>query len=172
MCGVQDCSCRSLSSPLPDLVVKLSDLVADLSVASFNFTARSCSLLEKCIAAPGQRRILRFTVSVLNQGGADVVLPDPTQHPLSFLFRPALRSHTRQTLSTQTGQHRTCTGRGSCACITFLPYAVCGCACALCSPCHQHYHYNHFAEYSLIRNNSVQLVGHKQVAGQQRQHAR
>ena len=114
---IQDCTCRSLTSPLPDLVVKVSDLLAELSVASFNFTARSCSMIEKCVVAPGQRRILRFSVSVLNQGRADVVLPDPTLHPLNFQF----------------------------------------------SPCHQHYHYNHFAEYSLIRNNSVQLVGHKQV---------
>ena len=97
--------------------MKVSDLLAELSVASFNFTGRSCSMVEHCIAAPGLRRLLRFSVGVLNQGAADVALPDPTQHPLSFFF----------------------------------------------STCHQHYHYNHFAEYSLIRNNSVQLVGHKQV---------
>ena len=69
------------------------------------------------MAAPGQRRILRFSVSVLNQGQADVQLLDPARHPLSFQF----------------------------------------------SPCHQHYHYQHFASYSLISQGAVQLVGHKQA---------
>ncbi len=109
--------CREIGSPLPDLVVKVSDLLAELSVASFNFSARSCSMVEQCIAAPGRRRVLRFSVSVLNQGQSDVQLPDPTKHPLSFFF----------------------------------------------STCHQHYHYDRFAHYSLIRNNTVKLVGHKQA---------
>ena len=109
--------CRVLGYPQADLVVKVSDLLAELSVAAYNFSARSCSVVEGCIAAPGRRRILRFSVSVLNQGTADVVLDDPTQHPLSFFF----------------------------------------------SPCHQHYHYSGFAEYSLISHGRVQLVGHKQA---------
>ena len=115
-CGA-DCLCHSLSAPMPDLVVKLSDLVAELSVAAFNFSSRSCSLVEGCIAAAGRRRILRFSVSVLNQGLADVRLPDPRLHPLSFHF----------------------------------------------SPCHQHFHYDHFAQYSLSRNGSVAVQGHKQA---------
>ena len=98
-------------------MVKVSDLLAELSVASFNFTARSCSMIEGCVAAPGLRKLLRFSVSVLNQGQRDVTLPDPALHPLSFHF----------------------------------------------SPCHFHYHYQHFAEYSLIAAGQVQLVGHKQA---------
>ena len=31
------------------------------------------------------------------------------------------------------------------------------------SPCHQHYHYSHFASYSLISDGAVRLVGHKQA---------
>ena len=112
----QDCQCRQLAYPQADLVVKVSDLLAELSVASFNFSARSCSLVEACVAATGTRRLLKFSVSVLNQGTADVTLPDPTLHPLSFHF----------------------------------------------SPCHQHFHYTRFAEYSLSRDGQEQVVGHKE----------
>jgi hypothetical protein len=77
-----------LEYPQADLVVKVSDLLAELSVAEFNFSALSCSVVEGCVGGVGRRRLLRFSVSLLNQGQADVVLSDPAMHPLSFHFSP------------------------------------------------------------------------------------
>lgn len=112
-----DCHCHSVDEPLPDLIVKIEDLVSDLSLANLNFSKRSCALQEGCINSDGVRRVLRFSVAVLNQGHADVVLAQPKNHPLSFVW----------------------------------------------SQCHQHFHYKHFASYTLIKNGTVAVEGHKQA---------
>jgi len=112
-----DCRCLSLDTPLPDLLVKLDALVTQLSVAELAFSSRSCSLVEKCISRPGVRKLLRFSVAIINQGAADLKLPQPKAKPDEFVY----------------------------------------------SPCHHHYHYTKFADYSLIQDGQVKLRGHKQA---------
>lgn len=44
--------------------------------------------MEGCIAAPGTRRLLRFSVAAVNQGQADLVAPPAADRPDLFEFSP------------------------------------------------------------------------------------
>lgn len=62
-----DCRCLPLDAALPDLLVKMDALVTQLSVSQYAFTPKSCSLVEHCIARPGVRKLLRFSVAIINR---------------------------------------------------------------------------------------------------------
>ncbi len=69
--------------PLPDLVVDRDRLRADLTIEHRTFAADACELLpeEGCIAAAGDRTLLRFAVETPNIGNANLELGDPAGNP-------------------------------------------------------------------------------------------
>jgi hypothetical protein len=48
----------------------------------------SCAWAERCVTGTGERRVLRFSVEVVNQGLAPLVLPTPDERPELFAFAP------------------------------------------------------------------------------------
>jgi hypothetical protein len=78
-------TCRLLgageSCPLPDLTVSDAAAISSLRISTENFAAASCALVEGCVDAPGERRLLRFSTQTPNLGTADMVLGDPTEVP-------------------------------------------------------------------------------------------
>lgn len=64
---------------LPDLTVNALRAEVDLSVEQALFASDACELEpdEQCIAAPGLRRLLRFSVETPNIGGADLFVGAP-----------------------------------------------------------------------------------------------
>lgn len=73
-------------SGLPDLIVKELSLVTDVLLDTHDVHDGSCALIEQCVRGTGVRRLLRFTVSIGNQGTADINLPDPTLHPDLYVW--------------------------------------------------------------------------------------
>lgn len=69
--------------PLPDLVVDRDRLRADLAIEHRSFAADACELLpeEGCIAAAGDRTLLRFAVETPNLGNTNLELGDPAGNP-------------------------------------------------------------------------------------------
>lgn len=86
-CGT-DCACHRLRDPLPDLVVDRATLARDIVINTARFGSSSCAVYEGCIAAPGARTLLRFSVAAVNQGATDLVAPDPATSPQVFEFSP------------------------------------------------------------------------------------
>eukprot|EP00193_Tetraselmis_chui_P012849 CAMPEP_0177796722 /NCGR_PEP_ID=MMETSP0491_2-20121128/26925_1 /TAXON_ID=63592 /ORGANISM="Tetraselmis chuii, Strain PLY429" /LENGTH=653 /DNA_ID=CAMNT_0019319653 /DNA_START=159 /DNA_END=2121 /DNA_ORIENTATION=- len=72
-CG-RDCRCYALDEPLPDFVIVDEDL-NQLYLEERDFPASSCAIVENCVHGTGRRKLLRFSSSAVNQGGADF---DPT----------------------------------------------------------------------------------------------
>jgi hypothetical protein len=64
-----------------DLTVDRPALVASLALETRLVTTDDCALAEGAVAAPGERRLLRFDTIVVNRGSRDLVLGDPA-HPL------------------------------------------------------------------------------------------
>jgi len=73
----QDASVR----PLPDLVVDERSLARSVGLFPTSIGSGSCALQEGCVGAPGDRRLLRFTVAAGNIGDADLVVGDPADDP-------------------------------------------------------------------------------------------
>ncbi|MFO0630836.1 MAG: lysyl oxidase family protein [Polyangiales bacterium] len=86
-CG-SDCQCHRLRDPLPDLVVDRATLERDIVINSARFGSASCAVFEGCIAAPGTRTLLRFSVAAVNQGSVDLTAPDVATSPQVFEFSP------------------------------------------------------------------------------------
>jgi hypothetical protein len=86
-CG-SDCTCHRLRDPLPDLVVDRATLLHDVVINTGSFGAASCAVYEGCVAGPGTRRLLRFSVAAINQGQGDIVAPAAAEHPELFEFSP------------------------------------------------------------------------------------
>lgn len=63
--------------PLPDLTVSADDALASLRIERETFPADSCAIEEGCVAAAGERRLLRFSTTTPNVGELDLVLGDP-----------------------------------------------------------------------------------------------
>lgn len=49
------------------------------------FSPDSCAVFEECVLGTGVRRLLRFSVYVLNQGTDDLYLVDPATRPDLFV---------------------------------------------------------------------------------------
>jgi hypothetical protein len=64
-----------------DLTVDRDAIVASLVLDHQTFAADDCALAEGAVAAPGERRLLRFDAIVVNLGSRDLVIGDPA-HPL------------------------------------------------------------------------------------------
>jgi len=76
--GRYECAARERGAcPLPNLVVDRERALRGLTLDSVSFTASDCAVVERCVGAPGLRKLLRFPVAVTNTGGADLVLGAP-----------------------------------------------------------------------------------------------
>jgi hypothetical protein len=77
----QTCRLRA-GATQPDITVD-GDLVArSLRLRNVTFDPLACEVKEGCVDAPGLRRLLDFSVSVQNFGGAPALLPLPDDAPL------------------------------------------------------------------------------------------
>ncbi|MCS6798666.1 MAG: lysyl oxidase family protein [Myxococcota bacterium] len=104
--------------PAPDLWVDASRIEGNYTVRWEYFSMDHCALVERCVEAPGWRRLLRFDTWTPNTGEADMYLGPPTRYATHFEY----------------------------------------------SPCHDHYHFNTYARYFLLRRDgTVAARGHKQA---------
>jgi hypothetical protein len=105
------------SCPLPDLAIDAERLAASVEVISRYFEPTACEIAEGCIAAPGRRTLLRFSLTTPNVGTGDLELGHPEEGPL-FHY----------------------------------------------SDCHEHFHFDGYADYRLLNASSVEVgQGHKQA---------
>ena len=77
---------------LPDLIVDQAALRQHWVVRIEDLPATFCSVQEGNVT-PGERTLLRFTVSTPNNGNADLVVGDPNQRPDIFEFATCHRHH-------------------------------------------------------------------------------
>ncbi|RKH64492.1 alpha integrin [Corallococcus interemptor] len=70
----------------PDLTVDRDVLARTLYIDRRSFTADSCEVREGCVPAGGERRLLRFTTSIVNMGTAPLVVPSPEERPDLFVY--------------------------------------------------------------------------------------
>lgn len=86
-CG-SDCQCHRNIDPRPDLVLDRDKLANEILFETRTFSDTSCAITERCVAGPGPRRLLRFTVEAVNQGQAAFTVPDPKGRPDLFEYSP------------------------------------------------------------------------------------
>jgi len=79
-------------TPLPDLIVDQASLRQHWVVRVEDLPATFCSVQEGNVT-PGERTLLRFTVSTPNNGNADLVVGDPNQRPDIFEFASCHNHH-------------------------------------------------------------------------------
>ncbi|MCO4747016.1 MAG: hypothetical protein KC912_19620 [Proteobacteria bacterium] len=72
--------------PLPDLWVARDRLAGNLSQETKNFGSDSCELLEGCINAAGNRKLLRFDTTTPNTGVGDLHFGDPNTASDLFVY--------------------------------------------------------------------------------------
>ncbi|RKH08256.1 alpha integrin [Corallococcus sp. CA053C] len=70
----------------PDLTVDRDVLARSLYVERRTFAQDSCEVMEGCVPAGGERRLLRFTTSIMNMGTAPLVVPSPEERPDLFVY--------------------------------------------------------------------------------------
>lgn len=68
----------------PDLVVDEESLVQSIRFDQAIFPEDDCAMEESCVAGPGLRRLLRFTLAANNIGGADLYIGDPDTSPYRY----------------------------------------------------------------------------------------
>jgi len=90
-CGT-DCTCRTIHDTLPDLFVDAvalkNSLVFDSDPVTSKFDNTSCAWSEQCINGLGQRTLMRFDVTVVNQGNGALIMLPPKERPDEFVFSP------------------------------------------------------------------------------------
>ncbi|RKH40353.1 lysyl oxidase family protein [Corallococcus sicarius] len=70
----------------PDLTVDRDVLARSLYIERRTFAQDSCEVLEGCVPAGGERRLLRFTTSIMNMGTGPLVVPSPEERPDLFVY--------------------------------------------------------------------------------------
>jgi hypothetical protein len=81
------CAGQSPSEPgMPELTLDGDLLARSVYLQNQFFPEDACELLEGCVAAPGMRKLLRFSVSIPNVGSATALVPGPTQAPELYQF--------------------------------------------------------------------------------------
>jgi hypothetical protein len=104
---------------LPDLIVDQESLRQHWVVRVEDLLASFCSVQEGEVT-PGERTLLRFTVSTPNNGAADLVVGDPNQRPDLFEFATCHNHHhfknyaLYQLVDANTGQVWKAAKRGFC----------------------------------------------------------
>jgi hypothetical protein len=81
-----DLECPSRSSGLPDLGVDTLLIEDSLEMTEESYDAESCEVRHGCVLEAGDRRLLRFSVSIVNYGEGDAVLPGPMSAPELYEF--------------------------------------------------------------------------------------
>jgi hypothetical protein len=105
------------TGPLPDLSVDVEDQRASWIVDQQFFAPDHCAVFEGCVAAPGNRTLLKFNTTTPNHGPGDLFLGDPRNNP-EMIY----------------------------------------------SECHQHYHFEDYADYRLFdMQGNLVARGHKQA---------
>jgi hypothetical protein len=70
----------------PDLTVDASTIARTLHVVRKTFAADACEVFEGCVAAPGERRLMRFSTSIQNLGRASAIFPPIASRPDIYVF--------------------------------------------------------------------------------------
>lgn len=71
------CGLAVSSGGKPDVTVDADVISRTLYVERRNFAESACEVTEGCVGAPGNRRLLRFSVSIPNLGSGEVRIPSP-----------------------------------------------------------------------------------------------
>jgi hypothetical protein len=79
-------ACELHAGELPDLGIDADAIRRSVSVRDGYFDASSCEVAEQCVGGVGKRRLLQFSASVQNFGGAPAELPGPTVAPDLFRY--------------------------------------------------------------------------------------
>jgi hypothetical protein len=87
----QVCRLREAAAQ-PDITVDRDLIARSLRVHSVDFPADGCEVNEHCVDAPGLRRLLDFSVSVQNFGGAPALLPTP-EHAMDLYQYDSCHHH-------------------------------------------------------------------------------
>ncbi|RKH02575.1 lysyl oxidase family protein [Corallococcus carmarthensis] len=77
----------------PDLTVDRDVIARTLYLERRSFTADSCEVREGCVPAGGERRLLRFTTSIMNMGTGPLVVPSPEERPDLFVYDECHEHH-------------------------------------------------------------------------------
>jgi hypothetical protein len=80
-------ACINGGCPLPDLTIDAGYMQSSLLLTSESFSPGSCEMIEGCVAAPGNRTLLRFALRTPNLGPGELLLGDPVGNPL-FSYSP------------------------------------------------------------------------------------
>jgi hypothetical protein len=70
----------------PDLTVDRDLVARSMRLRTVDFAPNACELAEQCIGAAGERKLLDFSVSIQNFGGAPALLPTPQRAPELYAF--------------------------------------------------------------------------------------
>lgn len=79
-------TCQPPDGGLPDLTVDADVLARSVQITRQVFDAASCEVLEGCVGGAGERRLLRFSVSIPNLGTSDAAVAGPEEAPELYLF--------------------------------------------------------------------------------------
>jgi len=74
----EPCWRREPTGDLPNFTVRANVIAPSIQIRMENFTPTSCAVVDRCVAAPGMRRVMRFSFWVHNDGPADFYLGPPT----------------------------------------------------------------------------------------------
>ncbi len=79
-------ACGPLTGGTADLTVDTDVMERSLLITNDSFAPDACELTEGCIGAPGDRRLLRFSVSIVNLGEGAALVPGPEEAPELYQF--------------------------------------------------------------------------------------
>lgn len=85
----EEASCGLQLDPVngkADLTVDADVLARSLYVERRTFAADACEVLEGCVPAAGERRLLRFSTSIVNLGSAAATVPNAEERPDLYVF--------------------------------------------------------------------------------------
>ncbi len=80
------CGLEPSATGKPDITVDGDLIGRSAYVEERSFDASSCEVQERCVNAPGKRRLLRFSVSIPNLGNAPALIPGPTEAPELYYY--------------------------------------------------------------------------------------
>jgi hypothetical protein len=80
------CGLTASSGGKPDVTVDADVISRTLYVERRNFAETACEVTERCVGAPGDRRLLRFSVSIPNLGTGAVDIASPNDRPELYEF--------------------------------------------------------------------------------------
>ena len=80
------CGLAVSSGGKPDVTVDADVISRTLYVERRDFAATACEVTEGCVGAPGNRRLLRFSVSIPNLGSGEVRIAPPADRPDLYEF--------------------------------------------------------------------------------------